>query len=176
MPTIGFSGFEQIVRSYVPRERTMDIPKPSAGHLALRKMEGSWEGQETMHPSQWDPKGGAAIGRNRHTLGLGGFALIIDYEQERDGKVTFTGHGVYTYDPSKNQYCLHWFDCLGSPPEVFVGGFDGDVMTLTHGGPGMHARMTYDLSIPNTLRGQMEMSPDGEEWKVLFEAVYKRTG
>jgi hypothetical protein len=36
--------------------------------------------------------------------------------------------------------------------------------------------MTYDLSIPNTLRGQMEMSPDGEEWKVLFEAVYKRTG
>ncbi|KPJ83171.1 MAG: hypothetical protein AMS18_17755 [Gemmatimonas sp. SG8_17] len=153
----------------------MDTPKPSAGHLLLEKLSGSWEGEETMHPSQWDPKGGVAVGRNKHRVSLGGFALLSDYEQERDGTITFTGHGVYTYDPNEDHYTLHWFDCMGSPPEVFVGGFEGDVLTLAHDGPGMHARMTYDLSTPGIMKGMMEMSPDGAEWKVLFEAVYKRT-
>ena len=152
----------------------MDRPKPSPGHLLLEKLAGSWEGEETMHPSHWYPKGGVSIGRNKHTIGLGGFALLADYEQERDGTITFTGHGVYTYDPGEDRFTLHWFDCLGSPPEVFVGGFDGDVLTLSHGGPGKHARMTYDYSTPGTMKGKMEMSPDGKAWKVFFEAVYKR--
>ena len=152
----------------------MNMPMPSEGHLLLEKLSGTWEGEETMYPSQWDPKGGVAIGRNQHKLGLGGFALISDYEQERDGAITFTGHGVYTYAPKEDRCYLHWFDCMGSPPEIFVGGFDGDVLTLAHGGPGMHARMTYDLSTPGIMKGMMEMSPDGAAWKVFFEAVYKR--
>jgi len=152
----------------------MEMPRPTPGHLLLEKLAGSWEGEETMHPSQWDPKGGIATGRNKQRLSLGGFALVTDYEQERDGKITFTGHGVYTYDQTEDRYSLHWFDCMGSPPEVFVGGFEGDVLTLAHGGPGMHARMTYDLSTPGTMMSMMEMSPDGEDWKVLFEANYKR--
>lgn len=152
----------------------MEMPEPKAGHRMLQKLAGFWEGQETMHASQWDPSGGVAIGRNKHKLSLGGFALIADYEQERDGAITFTGHGVYTYDPKEDRYTLHWFDCLGSPPEVFVGGFEGDVLTLAHGGPGMHARMTYDLSTPGTMKGMMELSPDGADWKVLFEASYER--
>ncbi len=153
----------------------MDMPKPSAGHLLLEKLSGTWEGEETMYPSQWDPKGGVAIGRNQHKLSLGGFALISEYEQERDGAITFTGHGVYTYAPDEDRYYLHWFDCMGSPLEVFVGGFHGDVLILAHGGPGMHARMTYDLSTPGVMKGMMEMSPDGAAWKVLFDAVYRRT-
>lgn len=152
----------------------MDMPTPTAGHLRLERMAGLWEGQETMHPSQWDPKGGVAVGRNRHTLRLGGFALIVEYEQERDGAITFTGHGVYTYDAKADRYILHWFDSMGSPAEVFTGGFDGDVLTLGHGGPGMHARMTYDLSEPGVMRGQMEMSHDGSDWQTLFEAVYRK--
>jgi hypothetical protein len=153
----------------------MEMPKPTAGHRRLAKLAGSWEGQETMYPSRWDPNGGVAVGRNRHTLGLGGFALLSDYEQERDGSVTFTGHGVYTYDPKADRYSLHWFDCMGSPPEVFVGGFEGDVLTLGHGGPGMHARMTYDLTDAETMRSRMEMSTDGAAWSTLFDAVYRRT-
>ncbi len=152
----------------------MEMPKPTPGHLMLEKLAGSWEGEETMHPSQWDPKGGIAIGRNKHELSLGGFALIADYEQERDGAITFTGHGVYTYNPNDDFYSLHWFDCMGSPPEVFVGGFEGDVLTVAHGGPGMHARMTSDLSTSGVMKAMMEMSPDGQDWKILFEATYKR--
>jgi hypothetical protein len=40
---------------------------------------------------------------------------------------------------------MHWFDSMGSPAEVFKGAFNGDVLTVSHGGP-MHARMTYDFS------------------------------
>lgn len=152
----------------------MNMPVPSAGHRLLEKLSGTWEGEETMYPSQWDPKGGTATGRNQHKLSLGGFALISDYEQERDGAITFAGHGVYTYAPNEDRYYLHWFDSIGSPPEVFVGGFEGDVLTLAHGGPGMHARMTYDLSASGVMKGKMEMSPDGAAWKVLFDGVYRR--
>jgi len=152
----------------------MGMPTPSSGHVRLQELAGYWEGEETMHPSQWDPKGGVAVGKNNNELSLGGFALISDYVQERDGATTFSGHGVYTYDPKTDRYALHWFDCMGSPPELFVGGFEGDVLTLAHGGPGMHARMTYDLSTPGTMKSMMEMSQDGKDWKVLFEATYQR--
>ena len=152
----------------------MDMPKPTEGHRMLERLAGFWEGEETMHPSQWDPQGGVAVGRNTNSIALGGFALLSDYEQERDGTVTFTGHGIYTYDPKQDRYSLHWFDCMGSPPEVFTGGFEGDVLTLAHGGPGMHARFTYDLSNAGAMTCKMEMSPDGIDWKVLFEAVYAR--
>ena len=54
----------------------MEMPKPSPGHVLLAKLVGSWEGEETMHPSERDPKGGVAIGRNGQQLSLGGFVLI----------------------------------------------------------------------------------------------------
>lgn len=150
----------------------MEMPKPGHGHLKMEKLVGSWEGEETMHPSQWDPKGGTAVGRSTHRMALNGFALLYDYEQERDGVVTFTGHGVMTFDPKGERYTFHWFDCMGSPPEVFVGDFDGDILTLAHGGPGMHARMTYDLSVSRQMRTKMEMSEDGATWNTLFEGRY----
>jgi hypothetical protein len=152
----------------------MDMPKPGPGHKRLEMMTGTWEGEETMHPSQWDPKGGTATGRTRTWLALGGFAAIFDYDQERDGKITFTGHGVTTFDPKQDVYVLHWFDCMGSPPEVFTGRFEGDVLTLAHGGP-MHARMTYDYRQAGKLASKMEMSQDGSDWKTLFDAVYTRS-
>ena len=64
----------------------------------------------------WDPQGGKATGRIRSRVALSGFALINDYEQERDGKVTFTGHGVFTFDPKEDLYTLTWFDCHGRAP------------------------------------------------------------
>jgi hypothetical protein len=153
---------------------TMDMPRPSAGHEKLELLVGEWEGNENMYPSQWDPKGGVAVGRTRSRMALSGFALISDYEQERDGVITFSGHGVYTYDPKKDLYSLFWFDSMGSPLEVFEGGFTGDVLTLAHGAP-MHARLTWDLSAPGLMRSSMEMSDDGTNWKTLFDAEYRRT-
>jgi len=152
----------------------MEMPKPSAGHQKLEKLAGRWEGEETMYPSQWDPKGGTAIGRTTSRMALDGFALIGEYEQERNGIITFSGHSVFTFDAQENLYSLHWFDCLGTPPELFTGRFDGDVLTVSHGGPGMHARLTYDISDAQHLASKMEMSEDGTNWRTLFDGRYRR--
>lgn len=152
----------------------MDMPKPVAGHAKLERLAGAWQGEETMPPSHWDPEGGTALGKWKSRLDLGGFALITDYKQERDGAVTFTGHGVWTFDPEKELYSLHWFDCMGTPPEHFQGGFEGDVLTVAHGGPGMHARMTYEFGSSGGVALKMEMSEDGTAWNTLFEGRYQR--
>lgn len=152
----------------------MEMPKPGPGHLKLEILAGNWVGEEKMYPSQWDPKGGTAVGRTKNWLALGGFVLLSDYEQERDGVITFSGHGVMSFDPEKELYAFYWFDCMGSPPEVFEGRFDGGILTIAHGGPGMHARFTYDMSEPPYMVTQMEMSQDGTEWKTLFEGRYER--
>src|SRR5689334_18847851 len=147
----------------------MEMPTPTAEHKKLEKIAGQWQGEEQMHPSPWDPKGGTAIGRITSRIALGGFALINDYEQERDGKITFTGHGVFTYDSKEKLYTLTWFDCMGVQPEIFKGQFDGEILRLSHGGPGMHARLTYDLSEPGQLSMSMEMAQDGVNWTRLFD-------
>lgn len=153
----------------------MEMPKPSAGHRKLEKIAGQWTGPEKMYPSPWDPQGGAATGRIHSRIALDGFALINDYEQERDGRVTFTGHGVFTFDPKADVYKLVWFDCMGAPPEIFTGTFAGDVLQLSHGGPGMHVRLTYDLSEPEFLSTSMEMSQDGAAWQRLFDGRMERS-
>ncbi len=152
----------------------MEMPKPSPGHKRLERMAGHWEGEEKMHPSQWDPKGGTAIASMKSEYALSGFALIGDYEQKRGGTVTFTGHSVMTYNAKDDLYSLHWFDCMGTPPEVFTGRFQGDILVAAHGGPGTHARLTYDLSNPQEMKSKMEMSEDGKKWMTMFEGSYKR--
>lgn len=151
----------------------MEMPRPNEHHHRLEQLAGRWTGQETMHPSPWDPNGGTATGRNTMRMALDGFALITDYEQERDGAITFRGHGVMTYDTKSQHYVLYWLDSMGSPLETFTGNFEGDVLTVSHGGP-MHARLTYDLTQPGILRSSMEMSQDGDRWGTFFTCDYTR--
>ncbi|MGD8276415.1 MAG: DUF1579 family protein [Gemmatimonadota bacterium] len=152
----------------------MAMPQPTEHHRKLERLTGRWEGTETMHPSPWDPKGGQATGRNDSRFALDGFAVITDYEQERDGAITFRGHGVMTWDAKAECYTLHWFDSMGSPPEVFRGNFDGDVLTVSHGGA-MHVRLTWDFTTDGIMRSGMQTSQDGEVWTPLFECDYRRT-
>lgn len=154
----------------------MDMPQPSEAHSLLRRFAGDWHGAETMHPSPWDPEGGEAVGHSHARVALNGFAVVVDYEQERDGRVTYRGHGVYAYDKDTGDYLLHWFDSIGGTLESFRGSFEGDVLTVSHPGPPMHARLTYDLSEPGLMRTRMEMSPDGETWGTLFDGSYRRAG
>jgi Protein of unknown function (DUF1579) len=152
----------------------MEMPKPTDGHRKLEKMAGEWSGKETMYPSPWDPKGGVASARLKSQMALGGFALVSDYEQERDGTVTYQGHAVYTYDPNEQTYSLHWFDSMGSPAEAFRGKFEGGVLTLLSRNARGHARMSYDLSGKDALKSKMEVSEDGENWTTFFDGEYRR--
>ena len=153
----------------------MDMPKPTDQHRKLERLVGHWEGAERMAPSQWVAEGGTATGRNHIRSALDGFAVVTDYEQERDGKITFRGHGVTTYDAANERYVMHWLDVMSGPMmEVFTGGFDGDVMVLTQDQPPMRARVTWDLSDDGVMHSHMEMSEDGVDWATLFEADYER--
>jgi hypothetical protein len=154
----------------------MEMPKPTDAHRKMERLAGEWIGEETMYPSPWDPKGGVASARSQSRVALDGFALVADYEQQRDGVVTFQGHGVYTYDAKERCYLLHWFDSIGGPAEVFRGQFDGDVLTLTSRNPQGFARMTWDLSGKGRMKSRMEMSQDGKSWAALFDGVYTRKG
>ena len=152
----------------------MEMPKPVAGHRKLEKIAGRWEGSEKMYPSPWDPQGGSATGRITSRVALNGFALINDYEQEREGKITFSGHGIFTYNPKEDVYTLVWVDSMGAPPEIFHGKFEGDLLKLAHGGPGMHVRLTYDVSQPDCLMTSMDLSQDGTAWDRFFDAQLRR--
>jgi len=152
----------------------MEMPKPAEAHMKLEMFAGTWVGEETMHPSPWAPQGGKAQGRTECRLALNGFAVIGDYTQSKDGVTTFSGHSVHTWNTAEKCYTQHWFDCMGTPPEVFRGNFQGDVLTMTSRNPMGQMRSTSDYGTPGTLKVRMEMSQDGSKWQTLFEGTYKR--
>ncbi len=52
---------------------------PTDAHRALEALIGRWQGEETMHPSLRDPKGGSAIGMIQNARSLDGFAVVFKY-------------------------------------------------------------------------------------------------
>jgi hypothetical protein len=76
------------------------MPKPGPEHKQIAKLAGKLGRRgEARAPSPFDAKGGTAKARVTNRLALDGFIVTQDYEQERDGKVSFRGHGVFGFDP-----------------------------------------------------------------------------
>jgi hypothetical protein len=151
----------------------MGMPEVTDGHRRLARMEGDWIGEERMHPSKWVPDGGLAIGRQTWKVGPGSFFLIGDVEQERDGIIVYSGHGVWEYKAEADLYRLHWFESSGTPPELFEGNFEGDVLDVSNA-TGTHARLRTDLSEPDVLRTQFLMAGEGEDWRPFMDGTYRR--
>ena len=154
----------------------MDMPKPSERHEKLKLLVGSWVGDEHMHPSPWDARGGRAIGHVHNRPALDGFAVIQDYEQERDGNITFRGHGVFTWDLSERCYILYWFDSLGFPPNIFKGTFDNTALTLTSQSVQGYTRAVWDFGMGGKYAYRMEFSPDGKQWSTFVDGTYDKKG
>lgn len=152
----------------------MDMPVVTDAHKKLNVFAGKWQGEEKMFPSPWDPKGGTAIGRSDTRIALDGFALVHDYEQERGGAITFRGHGILRYDAPTNRHQFHWFDSMGSPPELFEGGEKDGVWTFTSKNPIGYARCSFDFRTSGQYRFKMEMSEDGSTWAPMMDGVMKR--
>lgn len=152
---------------------TMTMPKVTEAHRRLERLVGTWQGEERLYPSPFDPQGGAAIGRARNRLALDGFAVVQDYEQERDGAVNYRGHGVFRWDDRDRSYVLHWLDSMGMPPNEFRGTLDGDVLTLTSHSPQGVVRATWELG-QDRYNYRMQVSPDGSNWFPFMEGTYSR--
>ena len=90
------------------------MPVVTEEHKRMSRLAGSWVGEDALSPSPWLPQGAKAVGRMTARMALGGFHLIIDWTQERGGKVNFEGHGVLGWDPRGQCYTMHWFDCRAS--------------------------------------------------------------
>lgn len=151
------------------------MPKPGAEHRQLERLVGHWSGTDTIHPTPWDQAGGTALGRVNARLALGGFYLLLDWEQERNGKVGFEGHGVLGWDPRGKCYTMHWFDSSGIEHGApAIGTWEGKVLTLTHETTHMgQSRQIYDIR-DQELRFSLQSSRDGREWSTFIEAVYRR--
>ena len=152
----------------------MEMPKPGPGHKLLESFTGNWKGEETMHPSAWDPEGGVSQATLANRAVCDGFYVAGDYEQQRGGAVTFRGHSVMGFEQKTQDYVLHWFDSMGMGDDVFRGKLKGPVLTVTSKSPMGHHRLTYDVAEKGTLRSKMEMSEDGKQWQVMFEGVYHK--
>ena len=153
----------------------MEMPRPGIEHQRLEKLAGAWGGTDTIHPTQWDPKGGTAIGRIVARAALKGFYLLLDWQQERGGQTVFEGHGVLGWDPRGKCYTMHWFDSSGIEHGApALGNWEGSVLALTHETTHMgFSRQVYDVR-DQELRFRLESSPDGRDWSTFISAVYKR--
>ncbi len=151
----------------------MDMPKPGPAHAQLAKLAGNWTGTEKMAPSPWDAKGGTAIGKVTNRVALDGFGVIQDYEQTRDGAVTFRGHGVFSVEPEKGQTTLHWWDAMGCAAQVFTGTWKGDVLAMTSDGPMGKNRCIFDVT-GGKYKFAMAMSQDGKQWQELMTGAYTK--
>lgn len=152
----------------------MDMPQPTALHERLHTLAGRWSGEEQLHPSPWDPKGGTAEGHVDNHSGLDGFALIQDYVQVRDGATTYRGHAVFSVDTGANEVVLHWFDNMGSPPNVFRGNYAGDTLVLSFAGPQGQQRVSFRQDTPGHYDFRMEVSGDGANWQTFMTGSYQR--
>jgi hypothetical protein len=152
----------------------MQMPALTQAHTALKLLEGTWIGEEKIHPSPFVPAGATAIGRVVNRTALDGFAVIQDYEQETNGKVNFRGHGVFRWDAAKNAYILHWFDSFGFPPSEYAGTLEERVLTLTTAMQQGFGRATFDFSHAGHYHYMLAVSPDGEHWEASIEGKYDR--
>jgi hypothetical protein len=155
----------------------MDMPKPGAEHKRLEVLVGSWVGEERIYPSPWEPKMSSAQGKVTARFDLDGFVVVTDYIEERGGKVSYRGHGVYGWDAKKQHYTMHWFDSMGgSPSAPGVGTWEGQRLTFQAYDPerGFH-RYSYEFG-DKRYRFVITHSKDGKDWQPMMEAAFMRVG
>jgi hypothetical protein len=151
----------------------MEMPKPGAPHKQLAKLVGDWIGEEKMHPSPWDPKGGVATGKVRNSLALDGFCVLQDYEQVRDGKTSFRGIALFSWNEAKKCNELMWADSMGGMINIFAGKWEGDVLRATSDGPMGTTRCSFDVS-GGGYKFLMDVSKDGKSWQTFMEGKYRK--
>jgi len=152
------------------------MPQPNEHHQRLRRLEGTWVGEEVLSPSPWGA-GGAAIGRVTMRGEIDGFFLIEDYVEERGGDVVYRGHGILGWDQPSQRYGWFWVDSMGTLPGApSWGHWNDDTLTFEHA-PVADQRSRYTFHLPNarTLSFKIEVSRDsGHTYATYLDGRYRR--
>jgi hypothetical protein len=152
------------------------MPKPNENHQKLQQLVGTWIGEETMNPSPWGP-GGQATGRYECRIDIDGLFAIQDYVQEKAGKVTYRGHGIFGWDGEKKTFTWYWVDSLGTVPAApSRGQWVGDTLQFEHEPVGeLRGRYTYKFMGLDRYQFSIENSQDGgKTWFTFMVADYRR--
>ena len=140
-------------------------------HHALHRLAGEWRGRETILPSPWDPAGAVAEAVVRNRVALDGSVVIQEYDQAREGRVVFQGHGVFGVEGTG--VVLRWWDNWSPAPREFRGIVDGESVILVSPDPKGQARATWHLG-DHAYDYALEVSPDGVAWTSYITARYAR--
>jgi hypothetical protein len=150
------------------------MPQPSDQHRELVVLAGDWVGEDNLHPTPWAPLRRTAIGRFTSRIGVDGMFLVSDYEEEREGKIVFRGHGVYGWDAKRERYTMFWFDSMGMSPNETLGVWQGDELVFSGSGEGGKSRYVYTVTGPDKMAFRIESSKGGETWNRIMEGEYTR--
>jgi hypothetical protein len=154
------------------------MPQANEHHQKLHRLAGTWVGQETLYPSPWGP-GGQASGRYAVRVDIDGFFVIQDYVQERDGRASYRGHGIFGWDQRQQSYVWYWVDSMGEVPGAPARGqWVGDTLTFeSDGAPGHRGRYSYQFLDDSSYRFAIQNSGDGgKTWSTFMEGVYRKSG
>jgi hypothetical protein len=152
-----------------------EMPKPNEHHAKLAALAGTWQGKETLFPSQWVPETRSAEARVTARMDVGGFFLITDYVEEREGKVNYRGHGVFGFCDQEGVYTMYWFDDVspGSLVTPAKGRWEGDTLAFENESPMGKGRYVYTLT-DGGYTFRIETSRDGKTWSPMVEGRYTR--
>ena len=148
----------------------MHMPQPGPEHEILERFCGHWGGEETMFPSPWSPEQRTVNGDIRARM-LDGYFAVSEYEQTDGEKVSFRGHGVYSWDPKKERYLMYWFDSMGGAGGVAEGTLEGNQLTFENTSPMGQHRYRYTFEDGLTVF-EMSVSQDGKDWQKMMEGRY----
>jgi hypothetical protein len=152
-----------------------EMPQPNEHHKKLHTLVGTWVGDEKLSPSPWGP-GGPARGKYTMISACDGFHVVQDYVEEKDGRITYRGHGVFGWDPQGQVYTWYWVDSMGFPPPTASRGkWEGDTLIFESHSEMGHGRYTYKFDGADRLHFSLENSRDGKEYALFMEGDYQRT-
>ena len=153
----------------------MQMPQVQDQHRKLKALAGTWAGDEKLHPSPWDPQGGTGLGKTVARVDLDGFFVISDYTQERGGKVTYRGHGVFGWDSTQKCYVMFWFDSMGGEfTTPSRGHWEGNTLRFESKNAMGHGRYIWEFESVDRHTFRMENSQDGKQWATFMEGKYSR--
>ena len=143
----------------------------------LGALAGEWLGEETIATTRWG-QGGPAIGRVSARFSLGGKALLLDYREERDGKLALQAHAVLVAQQEPGEYALYWFDSYGfAPSQPATGHWDGKRLVFLRSSQRGQTRHIYEWVVDGVYRLVLESSFDGGvNWERVMEGEYRRVG